>query len=534
VFEWIKKMRTLLAVSRKQEVSMRYRLNLYWLSMLVALVTALLLVLSVTGVFSNSQRKLGSTLELQIQNVVERVARHTDSLTAHGISLSETLSDELTAFLADSNLQFEELNDSPELIAQLEERMYPALYTTLQTSECSGVYFILDITANTGLEHSEFSRAGLYLRYSDLSGVNSANKHMVVFRGSPQIARSKHIEMHNRWNLEFDTGYLDAFATVIDTPVNRLADGCVWTERMQLKDTWESAVLLCVPIIDHGGEIRGMCGVEISDLYFRLAYSSSHSSYGGSLAMLTPCEDGVINLSDAMIGHSEDVYLSSEGTMSVQNGKYYNTYSVGGELYLGLHERLSDYTHDGRPLSVLTLLPESSYSRAAASSRILWTVGLLAFFLISLGISLYFSKRFVRPITNILDSIQQNYGDGDQCSGIQEIDELLRFARERMNKRTDGGLPPNIEKLFSSFTERVNTLTSTERNILQYYIDGYDMNAIAESAFISINTVKKHNTNINRKLEVSTREELLLYIDLYRRCGRIDEISNTVNVCSKE
>ncbi len=532
MLKWIKKMRTLLAVSQK-EVSMRYRLNLYWLSMLAALVAALLLILSFTGVFSNSQRKLASTLELQQQNVAERLAQHTDTLTAQGISLSETLTGELTNFLSDANLQFADLNNSPDLIAQLEERMYPALYTTLQTSECSGVYMVLDVTANTGIDRSESSRAGLYLRYSDLSGVNSANKHVVLFRGSPQIARSKHIEMHNRWNLEFDTGRLDAYAAVTGTPVNRLADGCVWTERMQLKDTWESAVLLCVPIKDNSGEIRGMCGVELSDLYFRLAYTSSHSSYGSTLTVMTPCEDGTINLSDAMIGYSEDVYISSEGIMSVQNGKFYNTYSVENEYYLGLHERLSVYTHDGRPLSVLSLLPESSYTRVAASSRVLWTVGLLAFFLISLGVSLYFSKRFVRPITEMLSSVQQDDDDCDRRSGIHEIDELMKFMRERA-RRNDGDLPPNIEKLFRSFTGRVNTLTSTERTILQYYIDGHDINSVAEMAFISVNTVKKHNTNINRKLEVSTREELLLYIDLYRRCGRIDEISNTAKSGQEE
>ena len=528
MLEWIKKTRTLITAIKKQEVSMQYRINLYWLSMLAALVAALLLVLSFAGVFSNSQKKVGSILELHQQNMSQRIIQHADMLTAQGISLSRELSDELYDYLSAENLKYEDLNNSPEMIAELEERMYSALYTTLQTSECSGVYFLMDVTANTELDRSESSRSGLYLRYSDMSGVNSANKHVVLFRGSPQIARSKHIEMHNRWNLEFDTGSLEAFATVIDKPVNRLADGCVWTKRMKLKDTWESAILLCVPIIDHGGQIRGMCGVEISDLYFRLAYNSSHSSYGSTLTMLTPCEDGSVTLSDAMIGYSEDVYLSSEGIMSVQKEKYYNTYSLGDELYLGLHEHLSLYTHEGHPLSVLTLLPESSYSRAAASSRIIWTVGLLAFFLISLGTSLYFSKRFVRPITNMLDSIQQDADDGSHRSGIQEIDKLLSFVRERAQKQTDGGLPPNIEKLFTSFTERVNTLTSTERTILQYYIDGYDMNAIAEMAFISINTVKKHNTNINRKLEVSTREELLLYIDLYRRCGRIEEISNTV------
>ena len=126
-------------------------------------------------------------------------------LTARCIALSHELSDELADYLSDGNLEFGDLNDSPDRIAELEERAYSALYTTLQTSECSGVYFTFDVTANTGIEQAETSRAGLYLRYSDLSGVNSAKKHLVLFRGSPQIARSKNVEMHNRWNLEFDT-----------------------------------------------------------------------------------------------------------------------------------------------------------------------------------------------------------------------------------------------------------------------------------------------------------------------------------------
>ncbi|MBE6753249.1 MAG: hypothetical protein E7559_02675 [Ruminococcaceae bacterium] len=534
ILDRIRRMRTLLAETKKQEVSMRFRLNLYWLSMLVALIAALLLVLSVTGVFSDSQRKLGSTLDLQQQNTADRIARHTDTLTAQGISLSNMLSDELSGFLSDGNLTFDDLNNSPELIAEAEERLYYVMDTTLRTAECSGVYFILDVTANTGLETSGHSRAGLYLRYSDLSGVNSADKHTVLFRGSPQVARSKNVEMHNRWNLEFDTTLIPSYDTVINSPVDRLADGCMWTKRMPLKDTWESAMLLCVPIIDQSGAVRGMCGMELSDLYFRLSYVSSHSTYGSTLTVLTPCEEYNINLGDAMIGHSEDVYLSTDGIMSISHGKYYNTYSIEGECYLGQHRHLAVHTHDDKPLAVLTLLPESSYSRSARTSRFFWTVGFLAFFLISLGTSFYFSKIFVRPITNMLDSIQQDTVDEDQQSGIQEIDQLLRFIRERTQKQTDGGLPPNIEKLFTAFTARVSTLTSTERTILQYYIDGYDINSIAEMAFISVNTVKKHNTNINRKLELSTREELLLYIDLYRRCGRIDEISNTAKPSQEE
>lgn len=53
-----------------------------------------------------------------------------------------------------------------------------------------------------------------------------------------------------------------------------------------------------------------------------------------------------------------------------------------------------------------------------------------------------------------------------------------------------------------------------ERTVLQYYIDGYGIEEIAAKAFISVNTVKKHNTNLNRKLGVSTREELRVYIEI--------------------
>lgn len=86
-------------------------------------------------------------------------------------------------------------------------------------------------------------------------------------------------------------------------------------------------------------------------------------------------------------------------------------------------------------------------------------------------------------------------------------------------------LPPNIEELFVAFAAKVKTLTPTERKVLQQYIDGYTLEEFAEKNCISINTAKKHNTNMNRKLGVTSREELFLYIDLFRRCGRLDEIT---------
>jgi len=81
--------------------------------------------------------------------------------------------------------------------------------------------------------------------------------------------------------------------------------------------------------------------------------------------------------------------------------------------------------------------------------------------------------------------------------------------------------PENMERFFEAFFEKVRTLTPAEQRILRYYIDGHEISEIPELACISIHTVKKHNHNIYQKLEISSRDELLLHIDLLRRCGKL-------------
>jgi len=85
-------------------------------------------------------------------------------------------------------------------------------------------------------------------------------------------------------------------------------------------------------------------------------------------------------------------------------------------------------------------------------------------------------------------------------------------------------MPPDMEELFSGFAGRAKGLTAAERSILAYYADGREIAEVAELAFISIHTVRKHNANMYQKLGVGSRDELMLYLDLFRRCGRLDEI----------
>ena len=115
-----------------------------------------------------------------------------------------------------------------------------------------------------------------------------------------------------------------------------------------------------------------------------------------------------------------------------------------------------------------------------------------------------------------------DYGIIRPETGILSVQMLTQLNTQQINP---GALPPSMEELFRSFAEKAKTLTSAERRILNYYIDGHDIAEIPDLAFVSIHTVKKHNRSIYQKLEIASRDELMLYIELFRCCGRLDELS---------
>lgn len=115
-----------------------------------------------------------------------------------------------------------------------------------------------------------------------------------------------------------------------------------------------------------------------------------------------------------------------------------------------------------------------------------------------------------------------DYGIIRPETGVLSVQMLTQLNTRQINP---GALPPSMEEMFRGFAEKTQTLTSAERRILNYYIDGRDIVEIPDLAFISIHTVKKHNRSIYQKLEIASRDELMLYIELFRCCGRLDELT---------
>lgn len=114
-----------------------------------------------------------------------------------------------------------------------------------------------------------------------------------------------------------------------------------------------------------------------------------------------------------------------------------------------------------------------------------------------------------------------DYGIIQPSGSLVSVQMLTQLNTGQVNP---GSLPPSMEQMFRSFAEKAKTLSSAEQRILRYYVEGYDIGEIPDLAFISINTVKKHNRSIYQKLEISSRDELMLYIELFRCCDRLQEV----------
>lgn len=512
--------------AKNRGISLERRLFLYWLIMVLAVMAAVFVVLIVAGVFSNDARKLGGTLSVQQKNTTMTFNKLIDTLNAQNLALSEQITREVADILETEERTFKDLDNNPELITRIEERMCFYLQTIVHSRSCSGAYFILDATTNTEAPGADRSRMGLYLRSGNVGTDGMANQYITFFRGVADVARKENIQMHNRWNLEFDIDNVPGYEILMGFDGKRILDSCYLSNRVTLSGTWEQVVLLSVPVVLEG-KVRGVCGVELSELFFNMVFPSVESPYGNMVTVVAPIADKRLLLDGAISGKTDGTYFTTDGTLLIKNGEHYKTYSDGSRTYFGNHIVIPKAVDGRSDLTLVTLVPEISYQSSVAKNRTFWLCGGLGFLVLMLLAAMFLTRRFMLPIQKQIRALKdQKEPQEESNSGIIEIDELLAYMHARQAKPDEESkMPPGMEELFFDFARRVETLTPMERTVLQYYINGFSVNEIAEKEFISLSTVRKHNSNINRKLGVSTREELLLYIDMFRRCDLMEKIA---------
>ena len=96
-------------------------------------------------------------------------------------------------------------------------------------------------------------------------------------------------------------------------------------------------MLLSVPILNENGEIYGICGLEISQLYFRLAYPSASSEFGNMVTVLAPIDGDVLSLKDGLIGSRQGMHIDEISSLYCKKGDYYNTYRSNDKILSLIH-----------------------------------------------------------------------------------------------------------------------------------------------------------------------------------------------------
>ena len=116
-------------------------------------------------------------------------------------------------------------------------------------------------------------------------------------------------------------------------------------------------------------------------------------------------------------------------------------------------------------------------------------------------------RRFIDPILDGIDAFTR--GDSKRTE-IPEIDDLIVYlSREEQKKLTTPDDVPHID--FQTFAANVELLSKAERAVFDLYMKGFSAPDIANQLYISMNTVKSHNKRIYKKLNVSSRKELLFF-----------------------
>lgn len=508
---------------KNKDISMQHKLMLYFMSVISVFICIVLLVLAATGVFSFSRQRLNQALSISLDNAAENITEQFDYLSAQGIKLSDMACSEIEYSLKDEDYLFEELNNNPKKIEELEQLLYHHLSVVLEGSECSGAYIILDVTTNASAENAESSRSGLYVRRTNLNNSKTTTGSTTLFRGVKEVARKNSIELHNRWHMEFDSDKIPYYSELKAAPLSERKDSYIWAKKRSLTDTWENIMLLIVPITGSRGEFYGVCGVEISELYFRLAYPSQNSDFGTAVTVLAPRKNDSFYPAEGLCGSANNRNLSKE-ILTLKKNKPYYLYTSKTEKYIGAFKnvKLSESSVSDTNWTAAVLIPESNYKKHTERNKIILTAVFILLLIIMLILSAFLSRRYVHPITKRLREIQTGNISSKSKTGLSEIDELMNFLQTQKN--VSAGIPEGIQEIFDGFIRRTKKLTNSEYNILEYYIDGYEIMEIPDLAYISINTVRRHNRSIYEKLEVASKDELMLYIDLLRRCGRLDEI----------
>lgn len=512
--------------------SLRLRLFLFLFVLVLTMFAGIVMILMVTGTFSAGQNDSKQIVQSALEHSSQQIDQQYGQLSVQAVDFASDLSREIEENLDKQSFTFVEFSEHPEELEELVSDLFQQTYFTLQRSKCSGAFFILDTTVNPDLENAEYSKAGLYIKNMEPNVVSSTSPTFTLLHGSPDIGRENSINLHTQWSMEFDVrdaAYykipIDMAAKDTSVPLSKLY---YWSDPLTLAGTSEDMMLCTVPLIDSNNNIYGVCGFEISAMLFKLSHTLKNSFYTRMICMLSPISENTIKISRSMFagGYSVKDFTKENTFLTIKEKPgSFNTYrSNNNEAYLGFHTQTNLYPK-GSPYSeeiyvTAVLVPKSDIVDSTIRLNIILVCLLSLLVTAGIIISIIFSNKYLKPISQGIEIIKSEVSESPQKTNVQEIDDLITYLADY---KKDLNIKVEQEKyqltVLEQFVEKTKTLSPAERSVFNLIIKGLSPKEIADQMYLSINTIKTHNKRIFSKLSVTSREELLLYINMLKEIG---------------
>lgn len=522
-------------------ISMRIKLFLTLITLVITMFLGVLVVLMITGTFSTGVREAQGEIKNQLTHISQDIEAQYGQLSIQAVELSRGLSSSIQKKLTQRGLTTEDLQEHPEVLEEILLGEYDRCIFALQRSKSSGVFVILDATVNPSLDNSENSRAGLYIKNNEPNILNSSAPNILILRGFSSIGRQNSITLHSQWRMEFDVSNAPYFKLPMEKarnsklPLTRLY---YWNPSISLPGTSEEVMLCSIPLIGSDGNVFGVCGFEISSMLFKLSHMPDNSIYRRIFCILAPCKGDTMNTDEAFFagGYSVSKITEDNQKLAIKRGKTLCSYNQdNGRQFVGLHNVINMYPKDSafnkEVWTAALVMPREDIVSSIIKLNMQMTLLFILLLLFGIVISYYLSRRYIRPITKSIDIIKSNNYSEVLKTNIYEIDDLMEFLSshrdENKAKEEPQEKPEESNKikrlpnsLFDEFEKNTKTLSPAERAVFNLYVEGYTAKEITGILGLSINTIKTHNKRIYMKLNVTSREELLLYVNMLKEEGR--------------
>ncbi len=494
-----------------RHLSIRGRLQLSLLALSATLIFCSLCLLTSLDMLPSGKSDVERHLISELDAYEQHIHSYFGNTAGMGINMSRRLSLELGEELEQHDASMADAADDPRLLLALEERAYAVLQNTLISADCSGAFVILDATVNSRLPNAHLSRAGIYLKLANINKHNAIDPDLLFVRGMHEVGTKHRHIFHNKWELEFSIARWNIYEELKRKAQPDLTRCYMVTPSVSLHGTWETMMLFLVPILDGKGRFMGVCGLEINSLYYKLALSSH--AFTKQLTGLIACREGDQLLpgtgleSGTLCGYFAGLGPSP---LRVERHGDLNLYESETGSYIGLERRIALSPLDGKRHWVTAVfIPEGIYAFSSQMQYLKVFVFFVGFFFAAYLLCYRIGRRFIDPILDGIDAFTR--GDSDRTE-IPEIDDLIVFLSREEQKKAPVEESRHID--FKTFAANVELLSKAERAVFDLYMKGFSAPDIASQLYISINTIKSHNKRIYKKLNVSSRKELLFYAKL--------------------